>query len=436
MQVVNINSRCFIIWSNKIEGRLDPHFYKPDFSLLEDKTKWSMAKLETVCNIEKGTSITKTKVSEGKIPVIAGGQQPAYYHNHSNREGKTITISASGAYAGFVNYFDFPIFASDCTTIKSKDENKLLSEFIFFILKSKQKDIYKLQRGAGQPHVYGKELAKIAIPVPPLEIQNKVVEIMQSAYDKKVAKEQETKNILNSIDDYILGELNIKLSQIIDKKCFVINASELKGILSPLFFTSQPQNTKNFIELYKIAEINPKRTAGKLNLNDLVPYVGLPETDNLKIRNILKRPYKEVRGRNIINEGDILFARIEPSIFNKKYIFADSLRGDKFAFTSTEFYIVKAKKNVNSKFLFYMFFTNAVYSQVLGRTTGSTGRRRLDKNTFGNLLIPFPNKKIQNKLAVEIEKRMTQIKKLKLEAKSEIEKAKQEVEKIILGKSL
>jgi type I restriction enzyme M protein len=74
--------------------------------------------LGEVCEIEKGTSITKAKITNGNIPVIAGGQQPAYYHNQSNRNGQTITISASGAYAGFVNYFETPIFASDCTTIK------------------------------------------------------------------------------------------------------------------------------------------------------------------------------------------------------------------------------------------------------------------------------------------------------------------------------
>ncbi|KAK3605059.1 hypothetical protein CHS0354_000725 [Potamilus streckersoni] len=131
--------------------------------------------LGEVCEIEKGTSITKKLITDGDIPVIAGGQQPAYYHNVSNREGKTITISGSGAYAGFVNYFEIPIFASDCSTIKSKDENKLMTKFIFRYLKTRQEDIYKLQMGMGQPHVYSKDLAKLKIPLPSLEIQKKLV---------------------------------------------------------------------------------------------------------------------------------------------------------------------------------------------------------------------------------------------------------------------
>ncbi|MDD4111343.1 MAG: restriction endonuclease subunit S, partial [Clostridia bacterium] len=62
--------------------------------------KWEVKKLGDISIIKKGESITKKDVTDGSVPVIAGGQQPAYYHNKSNREGKTITVSASGAYAG------------------------------------------------------------------------------------------------------------------------------------------------------------------------------------------------------------------------------------------------------------------------------------------------------------------------------------------------
>ncbi len=158
--------------------------------------KYPMIELGEVCDIQKGTSITKAKVTEGKTPVIAGGQQPAYYHNESNCEGKTITVSASGAYAGFVNYFDCPIFVSDCTTIKTKDESNLLTDFIFYLLKAKQAEIYKLQSGAAQPHVYGRDLAKIKAPLPPLPEQKAIAKVLSDtddliqAIEKKIAKKQ------------------------------------------------------------------------------------------------------------------------------------------------------------------------------------------------------------------------------------------------------
>ncbi|WRE38319.1 restriction endonuclease subunit S [Helicobacter pylori] len=53
-------------------------------------------KLGEVCDFQKGKSITKKAVTFGKVPVISGGRQPAYYHNEANRSGETIAISSSG----------------------------------------------------------------------------------------------------------------------------------------------------------------------------------------------------------------------------------------------------------------------------------------------------------------------------------------------------
>lgn len=65
--------------------------------------------LGEVAQIKRGTSITKSSVVDGDVPVIAGGRTPAYYHNISNRNGQTIVIAGSGAYAGFVSWWEQPI---------------------------------------------------------------------------------------------------------------------------------------------------------------------------------------------------------------------------------------------------------------------------------------------------------------------------------------
>lgn len=186
--------------------------------------------------------------------------------------------------------------------------------------------------------------------------------------------------------------------------CFKKDFSELDGILSPMYFAYKPKNTSKFIELEKLAKVNPERKLSGINDDEEVPYVGLPETDDHEIKEVLLRPYKEVKGRKIIKKGDILFARIEPSIFNKKYIYVDDLGDFEYALTSTEFYIVEPKDNIIAKFLFYMFFSEPVYFQVKGKTTGSTGRRRLDKKVFENLLIPNPSKETQEKIVKLMEK--------------------------------
>jgi type I restriction enzyme M protein len=148
-----------------------------------------------IAEIRKGTSITKSKTKDGNIPVIAGGQTPAYYHDEANRNGNIITISASGAYSGFVNYFDVPIFASDCNTIQSKDENAISTKLIYSFLKSIQEKIYSLQRGQAQPHVYAEDLAILKIPVPPLSEQQTIV----SEIEKIEAEIAENQKIIEEI---------------------------------------------------------------------------------------------------------------------------------------------------------------------------------------------------------------------------------------------
>ena len=122
--------------------------------------------LGDICNIEKGATITRNNVLPGDIPVVAGGQEPSCYHNVANREAGAITVSASGAYAGYINLWSCPIFASDCNTVISKDAEKTDQTFVYFGLKAMQKQIYGLQKGGAQPHVYGKDLQKFMFPHP------------------------------------------------------------------------------------------------------------------------------------------------------------------------------------------------------------------------------------------------------------------------------
>ena len=155
-------------------------------------SKYDLVKLKDISVIKKGTSITKEKATEGDIPVIAGGKKPAYYHNDPNRDANIITISASGANAGYVNFWDIPIFASDCNTIKGR-EGIAETKYIYHLLKLNQEEIFSLSRGQAQPHVYKSDLEKIKIPVPPLEIQKKIVleiEKLENEEEKKIVLEK------------------------------------------------------------------------------------------------------------------------------------------------------------------------------------------------------------------------------------------------------
>ncbi len=136
-------------------------------------------KLGEVCDFQKGKSITKKAVTFGKVPVISGGRQPAYYHNEANRSGETIAISSSGVYAGYVSYWDIPVFLADSFSVSPKQKT-LMPKYLFHYLTTQQDAIHATKSTGGIPHVYSKDLQNFLIPIPPLEIQQEIVKILDA----------------------------------------------------------------------------------------------------------------------------------------------------------------------------------------------------------------------------------------------------------------
>ncbi|HHV7142447.1 TPA: restriction endonuclease subunit S [Haemophilus influenzae] len=135
--------------------------------------------LSLVTEMQRGKTITAKSANEGKIPVISGGQKPAYYHSESNRDGKTITVAGSGAYAGYIMYWEEPIFVSDAFSIKT-DESLLQIKYVYHFLLQNQQKIYAMKKGSGVPHVYPKDIGTLTIPIPPLSVQTEIVKILDA----------------------------------------------------------------------------------------------------------------------------------------------------------------------------------------------------------------------------------------------------------------
>ncbi|TSJ44883.1 restriction endonuclease subunit S [Fluviicola chungangensis] len=127
---------------------------------------WQVKSLGNYAFIKKGTLITeKTSNTNGNIKVVSAGLDFSYYHDTSNYPENTITISASGASAGFINFWREPIFACDCTTVRGRTDADTIH--ILGFLKLHQEFIFKQARGSAQPHVYPKDIEELCFPVPP-----------------------------------------------------------------------------------------------------------------------------------------------------------------------------------------------------------------------------------------------------------------------------
>ncbi|MBO8455158.1 MAG: restriction endonuclease subunit S [Bacteroidetes bacterium] len=204
-----LDNRIFLSSFHTIEGnRIDPTFtlYLGKNAL---STKYENTLLRSIAYIVKGNALSSSEIENGSIPVIAGGQTSPYNHSHANYEGNVITVSASGAYAGYVWYHDYPIYATDCCVIFSKDESCYITKYLFEVLKLQQKSIYRLQTGAAQPHVYASDLQLLNIPIIPQKKQQEIVDYITNIRNKAKALQAEGKEILDNakrkVEHMIIG---------------------------------------------------------------------------------------------------------------------------------------------------------------------------------------------------------------------------------------
>ena len=95
------------------------------------------------------------------MPVVAGGLEAAAHHNKSNTSAPVITISASGANAGFVRLWGEKVWSSDSSFIDDSITKNVY--FWYVLLKSRQKEIYDAQTGSAQAHIYPKHIADMSV---------------------------------------------------------------------------------------------------------------------------------------------------------------------------------------------------------------------------------------------------------------------------------
>lgn len=110
---------------------------------------------------KRGKGLLSKDAVEGNVPVVAGGLEPATYHNESNTIAPVVTISASGANAGYVNLWHIPVWSSDSSFIDATMTSNVY--FWYVMLKKRQKEIFDAQTGSAQPHIYPKHVAEMPL---------------------------------------------------------------------------------------------------------------------------------------------------------------------------------------------------------------------------------------------------------------------------------
>lgn len=164
---------------------------------------WKVGTLGELCNFKRGKNLlTKNAIDEG-VPVVAGGLEPSCYHNVANTGAPVITVSGSGANAGFMRMYHVPVWASDCSFIDISCENFY---FVYCFLKVNSKLLKHAQTGAVQPHVKPSDIHDFELVIPDRESIYEFQDKVKPFFDKIAAIQKENSR-LSLLRDTLLPRL-------------------------------------------------------------------------------------------------------------------------------------------------------------------------------------------------------------------------------------
>jgi type I restriction enzyme S subunit len=459
--------KIFTIKTSKLEGRLDPYFYLPEFRELEEKlenTGFEIKKLKDVCEINRGGSPRPiheflTESENGINWIKIGDTKKIDKYIYSTKE----KIKPEGIkYSRLVKSGDFILSNSMSfgkpyimrTTgcihdgwllLRIKNYHETSEEFLYTLLNTDL--IYKLFKrvtiGSVVENLSIDLVKEIKIPIPPHQIQNKIVQIMDNAYKLKKEKESESKQLLNSIDDYLLEKLEIKLPEEKKETVFTVNFSDLTGSrFDPLYYSGAISwFLKKFkFDIYSLQNIvlsfESGIGAGKQDQTEdtekgilQIRPTNINKYGDLKFdKNIYIPKSEKIK---VAKYGDVLFNNTNSQELVGKTVYFNL--DEEMSFSNHITRIKANKEKINPKYLWSilnLYQTKKVFYNLCTNWNNQSG---VGIELLKSLKIPLPPLDIQNEIADHIQSIRDKSKQLQLDADEVLQNSKIEVENLILG---
>lgn len=301
---------------------------------------------------------------------------------------------------------------------------------------------WRLNSGSTRGRVVISNLKKFPVIWPKGSVRDRIVKLAEQGRQQKNQRNAEADALLASINDYLLSELGILLppepDNSIGRRMTLVEASDLNGWrFDPYFYKQKFVNWDNALKSATYPSTNFRSlTRSLVNgfdcrdfVEDGLAYAKVAQVKPYEIR--LEKaqfvPQSSVPARGRSRFGDLLLTR--KGSFG---IAALNRLEQEIGFSSEVFRI-----HINRDLIHDEYFEAILNSQIgqiqfdrhkIGAIMGS-----LAQNVFGKINIPLPDMKIQIQIAKQVSNLRMQAKNLQLEANSELEKAKAEIESILLG---
>ncbi len=321
---------------------------------------------------------------------------------------------------------------------------KALPDYIFAFTQSNtyKEWVNAIQRPSGQPNINAEEYQSLEIPMPPVDIQEKVVSLIRKAYSEKKSKDLENQQLLDSIDTYLLDELGITLPEVhneLKDRIFLMNRSELEGRFDPTVYKDGVKLISpkwDNVKLSKVALVNPTEAYKGQAVDTPISFVPMEVVDETFSETTTKgeTTIAQSSGFTKFREGDLLWAKITPCMQNGKSAIAKNLTNG-LGCGSTEFFILRPKdERLAIEYLHVILHMKCVRETAMLFFGGSAGQQRVPASFLENFNIPLPPIEKQVEIANHVYELRQQAKGLQEEGMRILEEAKLEVEQMILRK--
>lgn len=159
---------------------------------------WHQGRLSELLEFKRGKNITADEMEDGYVSVISAGLEPSGYHSTSNVQGVSLTISSSGANAGYLSIHYEDIWAADCMFITEKNTQNIY--YLYELLNNIRPVIFNQQRGAAQPHVYSKDINNLRLWIPNEELIENANKLFESFHKEIYQLQRANKNLAKQRD--------------------------------------------------------------------------------------------------------------------------------------------------------------------------------------------------------------------------------------------
>jgi type I restriction enzyme S subunit len=186
--------------------------------------KWKSVKLGDIATFKKGKGLPKSKIdSSGRYEAIHYGELFTKYNEYietvisrtysdkgmvlSERNDilmPTSDVTPRGLSTASYVEKDGVVLGGDILIIRSL--GNLNGLFFCYIVSLNKKDVIKLVSGSTVFHLYGSDMAKFELKLPPLKEQESIVKILVTA-DKEISKLEKKLSILKEQKQYLLNNL-------------------------------------------------------------------------------------------------------------------------------------------------------------------------------------------------------------------------------------